>query len=168
MKSWVTEGGIRCPCIIRYPPFAAVPGAVTHAFTTVMDILPSILSLAGVEHPGTSFRGREVVQPRGRSWVPHLSSPHYVGSTVHGEDEHIHGWEFLDQRAIREGKWKAVWMSRPRGKDAWELYNIDEDPSELHNRAAEQPDLLQRLIFHWEQYYAETGMVPTPMFRGRV
>lgn len=132
-----------------------------------MDILPTILGLAGVSHPGVSFRGREVIQPRGKSWVPHLSSVDDAESSVHGEDVHIHGWEFLDQRAIREGSWKAVWMSRPRGKDAWELYNIKEDAAEVHDRAAEKPDILQRLVFHWEQYFAETGMIPCPMLRGR-
>ncbi|KAH6662288.1 alkaline-phosphatase-like protein [Halenospora varia] len=167
IKSWITEGGIHCPCLIRYPPFHPAPAAITHSFTTVMDILPTVLSLAGLEHPGTTFQGREVVPVRGKSWVPHLTSPDYSKSSVHGEDVHIHGWEFLDQRAIREGKWKAVWMTKPRGKGDWELYKVEEDPGELHDHAEEQPELLQRLVFHWEQYYAETGMIPTPMFAAR-
>ena len=66
MKSWTTEGGIRCPCVIRYPKFAR-SATVTHEFCTVMDILRTVLDLAGVHHPGKSFRGREVVQPRGSS-----------------------------------------------------------------------------------------------------
>lgn len=132
-----------------------------------MDILPTVLSLAGITHPGSTFRGRQVELPRGKSWVPHLTSSDYTQSSVHGEDEHIHGWEFLDHRAIREGKWKAVWMSKPRGNDAWELYNVAEDPAEVHDRAATEPEILERLVFLWEQYFAETGMVPCPMLRGR-
>ncbi|TDZ22549.1 putative sulfatase [Colletotrichum orbiculare MAFF 240422] len=75
-KCWVTEGGIRCPCVIR-----------------VMDVLPPILELARVQHPGTSFRGRDVVVPRGKSWVGRLSSPDHAApdSTVH-----VHGWELFD------------------------------------------------------------------------
>ncbi|PVH67916.1 alkaline phosphatase-like protein [Cadophora sp. DSE1049] len=167
VKGWVTEGGIRCPCLIRYPPFQSAPAAITHSFTTAMDILPTVLSLAGLEHPGTTFRNRDVVPIRGKSWIPHLTSTDFSKTSVHGEDVHIHGWEFLDQRAIREGKWKAVWMGKPRGKNAWELYNIEEDLAEIHDRSAEQPELLERLVFHWEQYYSETGMIPTPMFRAR-
>ncbi|RFU27458.1 hypothetical protein B7463_g8879, partial [Scytalidium lignicola] len=165
IKSWVTEGGIRCPCLIRYPPFNSIPNAISHSFTTVMDILPTILDLAGIQHPGEMFRNRPVVKPRGKSWIPHLSSMDYSKTTVHGEDAHIHGWEFLNQRAIREGKWKAIWLSHPRGKDDWELYNVEDDPSELHDRSSEEPELLKRLVVHWEQYYAETGMIQTPMFR---
>jgi arylsulfatase A-like enzyme len=167
VKSWVTEGGIRCPCVIHYPPFRPEPNAVSPAFTTVMDILPTILELAGVKHPGKHFRNRDVHPPRGRSWVPHLSSSNYRSGTVHGEDEHIHGWEFLGQRAIREGKWKAIFVPPPRGQNTWELYNLEEDIAELHDRSGEHPALLEKLILHWEQYYSETGMIPTPMLRPR-
>ncbi|KAL1891435.1 hypothetical protein Sste5346_007699 [Sporothrix stenoceras] len=66
-KGYVTEGGIRCPAIVHYRPLAAARtagGEVTDAFATVMDILPTILDLAGVSHPGPTFRGREVVLVR--------------------------------------------------------------------------------------------------------
>lgn len=102
-KCWITEGGIRCPCLIRYPPFNAKANAITHSFTTMMDILPTCLDLAGLQHPGKRFRNREVVLPRGRSWSKHLSSLEDSQSSVHGEDTHVHGWELFGQRAIREG-----------------------------------------------------------------
>ncbi|CAG8366365.1 unnamed protein product [Penicillium salamii] len=164
-KGWVTEGGIRCPCVIRYPAFQAKPGAITTSFTTVMDILPTILDLAGVAHPGTHFRGREVVVPRGQSWVSHLASGDLEKTSVHKEDVHIHGWELFGQRAIREGKWKAVWIAKPRGNDEWELFDVESDPSELNDVSKSKLDVLDRLIQHWEQYFAETGMVQTPAFR---
>jgi hypothetical protein len=47
------------------------------------------LDLAGVEHPGDEFRGRKVLRPRGKSWVPFLSGGEEV---VHDENA-IHGWE---------------------------------------------------------------------------
>lgn len=163
-KCWIYEGGIRCPCLIRYPRFNASPGAITHSFTTVMDILPTCLELAGIPHPGTKFRGRDVVIPRGKSWVQHLSSCDFAKSSVHGEDAHIHAWELFGQRAIRKGKWKAVWINQPKGKGDWELYDMVEDVAEGCDLAAVQPEMLKQLVEHWEQYYAETGMVQTPMF----
>lgn len=39
-----------------------------------MDILPTVLSLADIKHPGPTFRGREIALPRGKSWAEHLSS----------------------------------------------------------------------------------------------
>jgi arylsulfatase A-like enzyme len=161
----ITEGGIRCPCVVRYPPFKAPIGNITHAFTTVMDVLPTILNLAHVSHPGSKFRGRNVVPPRGRSWAPHLSSPSGLASgSVHDEDTHVHGWELFGQRAIREGRCEAVWINKPRGKDDWELYDVMKDPAELHDLAESEPEVLMRLVDHWEVYYAETGMIQNPVF----
>ncbi|KAI0483332.1 arylsulfatase [Xylariaceae sp. FL0804] len=190
-KCWPTEGGIRCPCIVRYPPFfqsqsqssssssdssppppqktqaqaqvAAGAGAVTHKFTTVMDILPTVLELAGVPHPGPQFHGRDVVPVRGRSWAAHLGSgPDYEGTSVHDEDAHVHGWELVGLRAIRRGRYKAVWMHPPRGKGKWELYDVECDPAESADLAAAEPDRMRELIKCWEEYYAETGMFDYP------
>ena len=164
-KCWITEGGIRCPCLIRYPPFKAQPEAITHTFTTVMDILPTILDIAGISHPGTTFRNRTVVLPRGRPWVPHLTTVDYTKTSVHNDDVQVHGWELFNQRAIREGYWKAVWIPKPHGKDDWELYDVRKDPAEMHDLSESQTEMLKRLIEHWETYYAETGMVQLPYFK---
>ncbi|KAI8679332.1 Sulfatase domain-containing protein [Fusarium keratoplasticum] len=153
-KTWITEGGIRCPCLIRYPPLAKT-GSHTDAFCTVMDILPTVLELAGVPSPGKQFRGREVVPVRGSSWVSHLENQ---APSFHDEEKEITGWELFGLRAIREGYWKALYMNAPRGKDRWELYDMKNDPGELNDLAEAQPEILERLIKHWEIYYAETGM----------
>lgn len=160
-KTWILEGGIRCPCLIRYPKLAAQGGSITHAFTTVMDVLPTILDLAGVKHPGTAFRGREVVEPCGKSWVKHFNT---LGdgkneSSVHGDKFHVHGWELFGQRAIRSGFLKAVWIPPPKGNGEWELYNLETDVGEMHNLAEKEPDTLKELIKEWEEYFAQTGMV---------
>ncbi|KAI9633387.1 alkaline-phosphatase-like protein [Dioszegia hungarica] len=152
-KAWSTEGGIRCPSIIAYP--GSRNGSVTHEFTTVMDILPTVLDLAGVPHPGDEFRGRKVLRPRGKSWVPYLSGKE---DEVHG-DNAIHGWELFGQAAIRQGKWKAVWLPPPTGNDKWLLYDLSIDPGEIKDLAAEQPDKLKELITFWHEYEAETGTV---------
>ena len=39
-KTWVTEGGIRCPCIVHYPKYVQKP-RVSHSFATCMDLLPT-------------------------------------------------------------------------------------------------------------------------------
>ncbi|KAJ9643291.1 hypothetical protein H2204_002187 [Knufia peltigerae] len=161
-KCWPTEGGIRCPCIVRYPGFKATPNSVTHSFTTVMDFLPTILELADIKHPGKEFHGREIVPVRGKSWVSHLSSSDFTKTSVHGEDTHVHGWELVGLQAIRRGPWKAVWMHAPRGDSKWELYNLGEDQGETDDLSAKRPDIMAELIALWEQYYAETGMINYP------
>lgn len=66
-KLYTTEGGVRVPCVTRFPGFE---GGVKHEFGTVMDIAPTILDMAGVKHPAPNFHGREVTSMRGKSMVP--------------------------------------------------------------------------------------------------
>ncbi len=88
-KAFITEGGIRCPLIVRYPPIAANGGKISHAFSTVMDILPTMIELAGVRHPTEVDPSSKLHKMRGVSWVPHLSGK---SAKVHAEDS-FHGWE---------------------------------------------------------------------------
>lgn len=156
-KSFTTEGGIRCPCVIRYPGFARSNGAITHEFCTVMDILPTILELAGTTHPGTTFRGREVVLPRGSSWASYLSTLDEK-AVIHGEGQNIMGWELFGRRAIRRGNWKAVYIPAPAGSDQWELFDLSTDLGEIEDLAKKEPEKLQELLLEYEKYSEETGL----------
>lgn len=49
-------------------------------------------------------------------------------------------------------------MTAPRGREEWELYNLNDDPGEIHDLAATETKKLAELVAHWEIYYAETGM----------
>ena len=59
------------------------------------------------------------------------------------QPQHSHlYWEYQNQRAVREGNWKAY-----RGaKSKWELYDLSVDIQEKHNVATKHLDVLQRLI----------------------
>ncbi|TPX31145.1 hypothetical protein SmJEL517_g05460 [Synchytrium microbalum] len=152
-KTWTTEGGIRVPCIINYAKFKQPALHVTEEFSTCMDVLPSILELAGIQHPAPVFRGRDVYAPRGRSMIPHLSG---LAPKIHDE-EAVHGWELFGLRAIRRGDWKAVWI--PRRNAQWELYNLKTDPAEIVNLASKEKDILNTMIDHWTRYSEETGAI---------
>lgn len=52
---------------VTWPGFARQQQIGT-AFSTVMDIAPTLLELAGVTHPGTSYRGREVAPCAAAHW----------------------------------------------------------------------------------------------------
>ncbi|KAI9731690.1 MAG: hypothetical protein M1834_004479 [Cirrosporium novae-zelandiae] len=154
-KTWSTEGGIRCPCIIHYPPLALSRGSASHIFTTVMDILPTILDLAGITHPGTRFRNRNVVTPRGRSWTHYLNGKEEI---VHESGQNIMGWELFGRRAIRRGDWKAVYIPGPDGPNEWELYDLSKDQGEIHNLANKQPQIMEELLREWSRYTTESGV----------
>ena len=71
-KSYTTEGGIRVPCVAKFPASYCCPlpnGGITHKFSTIMDIAPTFLEMAGLRHPAPSYKGRNVVGMRGRSMV---------------------------------------------------------------------------------------------------
>jgi arylsulfatase len=153
-KGYVTEGGIRCPAIIHYPSFRFSPSQISNAFTTVMDILPTILSLAGITPPGPVFRGRDVVAIKGKSWVPHLSGK---GERVH-DAETVTGWELFFHQAIRKGDYKAVFIPKPKGPEKWQLYDLSKDMGEIYDLADEKPEILSELVKHWLAYVAEFGV----------
>ena len=155
-KAWSTEGAIVCPLIIHYPPLLKPNhGKIFKEFTTVMDILPTVLELAGVEHPGEQYKGRKVVQPRGKSWVSYLSNK---SNQVH-DDDTVTGWELFGQQAIRKGQYKAVFIPKPLGPEKWQLYNIIKDPGETNDLASVEPKILEELTGHWAVYAAETGLI---------
>ncbi|KAK7736555.1 hypothetical protein SLS53_006987 [Cytospora paraplurivora] len=155
-KGYVTEGGIRCPAVVHYPGFPTVPegGRTSTAFATVMDILPTILDLAGVPQPGSQFRGREVVPIKGKSWAPFLSG---TANEVHGPDTVI-GWELFFHQAIRKGQWKAVFIPKPKGPEKWQLYDLEKDMGEIHDLAEQEPKILDELIKYWLAYVSEFGV----------
>jgi arylsulfatase len=58
-KGWVAEGGIRSPLIVSGPGVQGAGEINKEAVLHVMDIAPTVLELAGIEHPST-YKGREV------------------------------------------------------------------------------------------------------------
>ena len=155
-KGTAAEGGIRCPCIVRYPAAALPNGSINHEFVNVMDILPTFLELAQVQHPAPTFRGRQVAPVRGKSWLPMLLGE---SSFVYDTKQDVTGWELFDKRAIRRGEYKALFLPPPEGSGEWELYNLTKDPGEVNDLSKDHPDILKALLEDWEQYFSETGMV---------
>lgn len=173
-KMWSTEGAIVCPLIIHYPNLfssSAVSGGgsgdgdgdgdggkILKEFTTVMDILPTILELANVSHPGETYKGRKVVKPRGKSWVNYL-----INKTDQVHDENtVTGWELFGQQAIRKGSFKAIYIPKPFGPEKWQLFNIIKDPGEINDlseSSSEYQTILNELLDHWAVYAAETGLI---------
>ncbi|OQU94697.1 Fungal specific transcription factor domain-containing protein [Cladophialophora immunda] len=158
-KGYTTEGGVRVPCVIKYPRAwsrEARVNQISDTFATVMDIAPTILDLAGIQHPAPEYMGRQVVPMRGQSMVQWFESQH---ERIHPED-FIHGWEICGRGAIRQGKWKADFIPKPLGPEKWQLYDMEADPGETRDLAEEYPEKLADLLKFWETYVEEVGVVP--------
>ena len=153
-KGTAFEGGIHVPAFVHYPALGEA-GTRRDGFTTVMDLLPTFLALAGTEHPGVRYRGLDVLPVKGTSLLPLLSGQ---ASEVH-EDTEMFGWELYGHRSIRQGSWKIVWDAAARPNARWQLFNVVEDPSEQHDLSAEYPETLSILTALWDQYEQENGVI---------
>ncbi len=152
-KSFPSEGGVRAPAIFKDPSRVQRTGLVA-PFSTVKDITPTILELAGVEHP-KSFAGREVAPLQGTSMAAYLAG---TAPSIHDDDE-VMGWELFGRRAIYKGQWKLVWLWEPYGTGAWELFHLASDPSESNDLSGDEPEKLEELLAAWHDYAEDNGVL---------
>lgn len=162
-KSFLYEGGISVPAIARGPGVAG-KGSISRAFTHAMDVMPTLLELAGAKHPGTQYQGRTVLPMKGRSMLPVLSGE---AAAVRGDNDVV-GWELGGRKALRKGDWKIVWSNKPWGTGEWELYNLASDRAELNNLAASFPQKVAELIADYQAYEREVGVVDVPGLADRI
>jgi arylsulfatase A-like enzyme len=157
-KTMPTEGGIRVPAAIWYPALEAHGGKINTGSATVMDLVPTVLELAGIEHPG-QYQGKEVFELDGRSLVPILSG---AQTAVRDKDDPI-GIELAGRRTLIKGDWKILRIPKPAGTDKWELFDLSSDIGEQVNLAKKMPEKMAELILDWERYQSSVGLVlPTP------
>jgi arylsulfatase A-like enzyme len=157
-KAFTTEGGIRVVSFVTWPGFKR-QGEIGTAFSTVMDVAPTLLELAGAAHPGASYKGKDIVPMRGRSLVPYMDKR---TDRVHGGETGT-GWELFGRRAIRQGDWKALYLPAPYGPGKWQLYDLSGDPGEIEDMAETHPEKLAELLTLWDAYVAENGVILDPI-----
>lgn len=162
-KGFTSQGGVNVPAMAHFPK--VIPGGrISNAITHVMDVMPTILDVAGVTHPGTRYKNRDVLPMVGVSMLSMLKGESDV---VHGPD-YVIGWELFAKRGLRQGDWKIIYEPFhplrepwPEGirTNAWQLYNLVDDPGERHDLAAAQPERLQQMIKAWEHYAERNGVI---------
>ena len=119
-----------------------------------MDIMPTILDFAKIDHPET-YKGREVASMRGSSLVGVLTGK---ANNTH-EDAMVLGGEMLNGKWMRKGNYKAVLIAKPYGPNEWKLYDVVNDPGETKDLSNQQSELLEELRNAWDVYSTEVGVV---------
>ena len=151
-KTTTAEGGIRTPLLVAGP---GVKGdRQVNAFAYVWDIMPTVLEMAGIEHP-QEYKGRQVEPMRGKSLTGVLSA---AKESVYSEKDYV-GGELGNGMWMRQGKYKAVSVAPPYGNGEWQLYNVVDDPGETNNLANDLPEKLKELQAAWERYAKDTGVI---------
>ena len=143
-KAWVHEGGISTPLIAHWPRGINAHGQLRNTPGHVIDLVPTILELAGGGRAET-WNGQPVPVPPGRSLVP-------LFARGGGVARDFLRWQHEGNRAIRIGNWKLV----AAGVEApWELYDLERDRGESHNLAVERADKTCELETAWQRHFEE-------------
>ncbi len=136
-KGGTYEGGMREPTIF-WQPGTLKPGVVTGIGST-MDLLPTFCAMAGTAAPKDRvLDGYDLSAPllsKGNS--PRQMMPYWRGSRL---------------MALRHGSFKAHFITQaeygggaPVMHPTPELYNLDVDPSEKYNIAAQHPEVIAEM-----------------------
>ncbi len=152
-KRYSYNGGICDPFLIHWPNGVKSKGEVRHQYHHAIDIVPTILDVAGVEAP-------EVVKGYTQHPIEGISMRYSFDDAKAPTSRETQFYSMLGSRGIWHQGWKAVTTHAVIAgwghfnQDTWELYNTVEDRSESHNLAAQHPDKLQELIYLW---FSEAG-----------
>ncbi len=145
-KHFVHEGGISTPLAVQWPALLA-PGGINHAPCHAIDILPTILDAAGVPAP-SELNGHAVKPIDGESLLPLLRGKRWQ------RDQALH-WEHEGNGALRDGALKLV---RQHG-GAWQLYDMEEDRTELRDLAPRNRRLVSRLARDYQRWADRVGVI---------
>jgi arylsulfatase A-like enzyme len=153
-KGYTSEGGMRVPAIIRYPT-AIQAGTQNRSVISVMDVMPTLLNIAGIEHPAPTYKQRRVEPMQGSIILPLPKERKRSPSS----SDRILGWELFGKKALRRGDWKIVLEPGPRGNDKWQMYHLASDPGEQNDLAQSDAKKLNQLIALWEDYAKENNII---------
>jgi N-acetylglucosamine-6-sulfatase len=129
-KRFAYDESIRIPFLVRYPPLVPA-GTTIDALCLNVDLAPTLLDLAGVQ-PVTTLHGRSLLPLLSGSdeaaWRDSFLAEHFLEKVVPAAP----AW-----KAVRTNQWKYIHYPGLPGMD--ELYNLKDDPGEVHNLITE-PD----------------------------
>jgi arylsulfatase len=167
-KQQTHEGGVHVPLIVSWPARVKGAGGIRHQFHHAVDLYPTILQLIGLEMPS-------VVKGYSQMPLPGVSMLYDAPDAP--TRKKVQYFEMLGHRGIWHDGWKAVTFHltkdvaksygfQPPAQDAtfeeeaWELYHLDEDFSEAHDLAQQQPEKLKELIERWWAEAGKYGVLP--------
>lgn len=142
-KATIMEGGMRVPCVMRWP--GTIPaGLECDAVSSTMDLLPTFSRLAGGREPQDRIiDGRDIL-------------PLMVGAEGAESPHEAFYYYFMSQlRAVRSGKWKLhlgldpmleKWNGKPTGKCEAALYDLKTDIGEKKNVIDAHPGVVKKLM----------------------
>ncbi|MCP4480915.1 MAG: arylsulfatase [Planctomycetaceae bacterium] len=134
------EGGVSTPAIVHWPAGLKTPaGSITDQPAHLIDVMPTLAEITKSEIPN-QWPDRTLRPVSGVTLTPA-----FEGKKINREQP-IH-LLFAADRGLRDGDWKIVSFK----SEAWELYNVAEDRTELNDLAAQEPERLAAMVEKWTQ-----------------
>ncbi len=143
------RGGTADPLIVSWPARIQARGEVRHQYCHAIDIVPTLYEALTIELPAV-VNGYTQKPLEGVSFAGSFENP----SADTGKQTQF--YSMLGTRALWHRGWKASTLG-PAAPNAWghfsdqrwELFNTDQDPSECHDLAAQEPGRLRQLMDMW-------------------
>ncbi len=158
-KHWTHEGGIASPLIVYWPKGVKQKGAIRNQDAHLIDIMATCVDIAGIAYPKV-YNGQDIQPMEGKSLVGAINNLPIKRDFIF--------WEHEGNRAIKAGPWKLVSKTEKskvftaNDQNAWELYNLDLDPSETNNVASQNTEKVKELSLLWEKEAIRTKALPWP------
>ena len=149
-KRWTHEGGISTPFIVNWPERIKEPGIV-HEPTHISDIAATCIEAAGAQYP-TELNGNAITPIEGVSFLDAINTGAWKRNLP------IY-WEHEGSRAVRIDNWKLV--AEIGGE--WELYDMDEDRTELSNLVEANAPKADEMIALYDVWAERCGVHPWPL-----
>lgn len=155
-KHFTNEGGIATPLIVHYPN--GIRKELLNTFVGeyghITDIMATCVDVAGATYPAV-YKGNSITPMQGVSL-----KPNFEGRTT---GRGMAFWEHEANIGVRKGKWKLVSKTLEgaqfKEKDI-QLYNLDEDPTELTDLSRQYPEIRNELYERWKEWAVKVGVFP--------
>ncbi|NDV64798.1 arylsulfatase [Bacteroides sp. 224] len=153
-KAKSTDGGICTPLIAHWPKgIKKNIGKITEEKGHVMDIMATCIDLANTHYPQT-YKGNKIIPLEGKSLVPILKKGKRKGHAYLGFEH------FNEKALIDKDGWKIV---QPGGQNQpWQLYNLNEDRTEMQDVASLYPERLAKMMNQYDEWTRKALVVPAP------
>ncbi len=138
-KNSLDEGGIRSPLMARLPGVIP-PGLRSDEVFSAPDLLPTSLALAGAK-TRTSFEGKDLQ----KLFTTDGATNPDARCFRYKKSEKI-------QRAVVKKQWKLIYRETT---GTTELFDVEKDPGESVDRAAEHPQIVSELKGEWNRWSAK-------------
>lgn len=155
-KHFTHEGGIATPLIVHWPD--GIKKELRSSYVTeyghLTDLMATCVEVAGATYPET-YRGKPIHPLEGKSLLPHFSGKRNNRGRIF--------WEHEANIAVRDGMWKLVAKTVQDDQfdpSKLELYNMEEDPIEMHDQAAAHPEIVDELYSAWQKWAEQVGVFP--------